>query len=286
MAIQSTITLNNGTVIPQIGLGVFRTPDGDTTVNAVQTALENGYRHIDTAMIYRNETSVGEGIRRSGVPRGDLFVTTKLWISDASCEGAKRGFQASMDRLGLDYLDLYLIHQPLGDYYGAWRAMTELCREGKIRAIGVCSFYPDRLADLIAFQDMPPAVNQVECNMFFQQHKAQDYMKSKGVQMESWAPFAEGHNDLFHNETLAAIGAKYGKSVAQVVLRWQLQRGIVCIPKSTKKERMEQNFDVFDFTLSQEDMAAIAALDTGVSSFFDHRDPAVVEMLAGLVRKV
>ena len=184
------------------------------------------------------------------------------------------------------YLDLYLIHQPLGDYYGAWRAMTELCKEGKIRAIGVCSFYPDRLADLIAFNEMPPAVNQVECNVFFQQQKAQEYMKSKGVQMQSWAPFAEGHNDLFHNETLAAIGAKYGKSVAQVVLRWQLQRGIVCIPKSTKKERMEQNFDVFDFTLSDQDMAAIAALDTGVSSFFDHRDPAVVEMLAGLVRKV
>ena len=191
-----------------------------------------------------------------------------------------------MRRLGLDYLDLYLIHQPLSDYYGAWRAMTELCKEGKIRAIGVCSFYPDRLADLIAFNEMPPAVNQVECNVFFQQHKAQEYMQSKGVQMQSWAPFAEGHNDLFHNETLTAIGAKYHKSVAQVVLRWQLQRGIVCIPKSTKKERMEQNFDVFDFTLSQEDMAAIAALDTGVSSFFDHRDPAVVEMLAGLVRKV
>ena len=184
------------------------------------------------------------------------------------------------------YLDLYLIHQPLGDYYGAWRAMTELCKEGRVRAIGVCSFYPDRLADLIAFQDMPPAVNQVECNVFFQQHKAQDYMKSRGVQMQSWAPFAEGHNDLFHNETLTAIGARYGKSVAQVVLRWQLQRGIVCIPKSTKRERMEQNFDVFDFTLSDQDMAAIAALDTGVSSFFDHRDPAVVEMLAGLARNV
>ena len=184
------------------------------------------------------------------------------------------------------YLDLYLIHQPLGDYYGAWRAMTELCKEGRVRAIGVCSFYPDRLADLIAFNEMPPAVNQVECNVFFQQHKAQDYMKPKGVQMQSWAPFAEGHNDLFHNETLTAIGEKYHKSVAQVVLRWQLQRGIVCIPKSTKRERMAQNFDVFDFTLSQADMDAIAALDTGVSSFFDHRDPAVVEMLAGLVRKV
>ena len=245
-----------------------------------------GYRLIDTAASYGNEEAAGKAVRECGVPREELFITTKLWISDASYEGAKRGFQASMERLGLDYLDLYLIHQPLGDYYGAWRAMTELCQAGRIRAIGVCSFYPDRLADLIAFNEMPPAVNQVGCNVFFQQHKAQDYMKSRGVQMQSWAPFAEGHNDLFHNETLAAIGARYGKSVAQVVLRWQLQRGIVCIPKSTKKERMEQNFDVFDFTLSDADMAAIAGLDTGTSSFFDHRDPAVVEMLAGLVRNV
>ena len=220
------------------------------------------------------------------MPREELFVTTKLWVSDTSYEGAKRGFAASMERLGLDYLDLYLIHQPLNDYYGAWRAMTELCREGKIRAIGVCSFYPDRLADLIAFNEVAPAVNQVECNIFFQQEKAQEYMKSKGVQMQSWAPFAEGHNDLFHNPTLTAIGEKYGRSVAQVVLRWQLQRGIVCIPKSTKKERMEQNFNVFGFALTDEDMAAIAALDTNTSSFFDHRDPAVVEMLSGLSRKV
>ena len=218
--------------------------------------------------------------------REDLFITTKLWISDTSYEGAKAAFQKSLARLGLDYLDLYLIHQPLNDYYGAWRAMTELWGEGRIGAIGVCSFYPDRLADLVAFNEMPPAVNQVECNVFFQQRKAQDYMQSKGVQMQSWAPFAEGRNDLSHNETLTAIGKKHNKSVAQVVLRWQLQRGIVCIPKSTKRERMEQNFDVLDFALSQEDMAAIAALDTGVSSFFDHRDPAVVEMLAGLVRRV
>ena len=250
------VTLNNGVKMPQLGFGTYQIKDPAQCERAVRDAIDVGYRLIDTAASYGND------------------------------EGAKRGFQASMDRLGLDYLDLYLIHQPLGDYYGAWQAMTELCKEGKIRAIGVCSFYPDRLADLIAFQDMPPAVNQAECNVFFQQHKAQDYMKSKGVQMQSWAPFAEGHNDLFHNETLAAIGAKYGKSVAQVVLRWQLQRGIVCIPKSTKRERMEQNFDVFDFTLSDQDMAAIAALDTGVSSFFDHRDPAVVEMLASLVRKV
>ena len=252
----------------------------------MRDAIDVGYRLIDTAASYGNEEAVGKAVRECGVPREELFITTKLWVSDTSYEGAKRGFAASMERLGLDYLDLYLIHQPLNDYYGAWRAMTELYREGKIRAIGVCSFYPDRLADLIAFNEVAPAVNQVECNIFFQQEKAQEYMKSKGVQMQSWAPFAEGHNDLFHDPTLTAIGEKYGKSVAQVVLRWQLQRGIVCIPKSTKKERMEQNFNVFGFTLTDEDMAAIAALDTNTSSFFDHRDPAVVEMLSGLSRKV
>lgn len=280
------VTLNNGVGMPVLGFGTYQIKDPAVCEQAVRDAIDVGYRMIDTAASYGNEEAVGRAIQSCGVPRDRLFITTKLWISDASYEGAMRSFEASMQRLGLDYLDLYLIHQPLGDYYGAWRAMTELCKEGRVRAIGVCSFYPDRLADLIAFNEMPPAVNQVECNVFFQQHKAQDYMKSKGVQMQSWAPFAEGHNDLFHNETLTAIGEKYHKSVAQVVLRWQLQRGIVCIPKSTKRERMAQNFDVFDFTLSQEDMAAIAALDTGVSSFFDHRDPAVVEMLAGLVRKV
>ena len=280
------VTLNNGVKMPQLGFGVFQIKDPAECEQAVLDAIDTGYRLIDTAASYGNEEAVGRAVRKCGVPREELFITTKLWISDTSYERAKRGFQASMERLCLDYLDLYLIHQPLNDYYGAWRAMTELCEEGRIRAIGVCSFYPDRLADLIAFNEMPPAVNQVECNVFFQQHKAQEYMESKGVQMQSWAPFAEGHNDMFHNETLMAIGAKYHKSVAQVVLRWQLQRGIVCIPKSTKKERMEQNFDVFGFTLSKEDMEAIAALDTGVSSFFDHRDPAVVEMLAGLVRNV
>lgn len=280
------VTLNNGVGMPVLGFGTYQIKDPAVCEQAVRDAIDVGYRMIDTAASYGNEEVVGRAIQSCGVPRDRLFITTKLWISDASYQGAMRGFEASMQRLGLDYLDLYLIHQPLGDYYGAWRAMTELCRAGRIRAIGVCSFYPDRLADLIAFNEMPPAVNQVECNVFFQQQAAQDYMKSKGVQMQSWAPFAEGHNDLFHNETLAAIGARYGKSVAQVVLRWQLQRGIVCIPKSVKKERMQQNFDVFDFTLSEEDMAAIAAMDTGVSSFFDHRDPAVVEMLAGLVRKV
>ena len=280
------VTLNNGVKIPQLGFGTYQIKDPAACERAVLDAIDVGYRLIDTAASYGNEEAVGRAVKACSVPREDLFITTKLWISDTSYEGARRGFENSMRRLGLDYLDLYLIHQPLNDYYGAWRAMTELCQEGKIRAIGVCSFYPDRLADLIAFNEMPPAVNQVECNVFFQQQRAQDYMKAKGIQMQSWAPFAEGHNDLFHHPTLTAIGEKYGKSVAQIVLRWQLQRGIVCIPKSTKKERMAQNFDVFNFTLSEEDLAAIAALDTGVSSFFDHRDPAVVEMLAGLARTV
>lgn len=229
---------------------------------------------------------MGHAIRKCGVPREELFITTKLWISDTSYEGAKKAFQKSLDKLGLDYMDLYLIHQPLNDYYGAWRAMEELYKEGKIRAIGVCSVYPDRLADLLSFNEVAPAVNQVEANVFFQQNESQKYMQSRGVVMEGWAPFAEGKNDLFHNEVLARIGEKHGKSVAQVVLRWLLQRGIVCIPKSVKKERMEQNFDVFDFTLDGEDLAQIAALDTGMSCFFDHHDPAVVENLAGLVRNV
>ena len=285
MILMEFATLNNGVQMPMAGIGTFLLSP-DEAEASVLSALQCGYRLIDTAASYGNEEAVGKAVKACGVPREDLFLTTKLWISDTSYEGAKAAFQKSLDRLGLDYLDLYLIHQPLNDYYGAWRAMTELYREGKIRAIGVCSFYPDRLADLIAFNEVAPAVNQVECNIFFQQEKAQEYMKSKGVQMQSWAPFAEGHNDLFHDPTLTAIGEKYGKSVAQVVLRWQFQRGIVCIPKSTKKERMEQNFNVFGFALTDEDMAAIAALDTNTSSFFDHRDPAVVEMLSGLSRQV
>ena len=280
------VTLNNGVKLPKLGFGVYQIKDPVQCEQAVKDAVSVGYRLIDTAASYGNEEAVGRAIRSCGVPREELFITTKLWISDTTYEGAKRGFARSMEKLGLDYLDLYLIHQPLNDYYGAWRAMTELYREGKIRAIGVCSFYPDRLADLIAFNDVAPAVNQVEANVFFQQTEAQKYMQSKGVQMEGWAPFAEGKNNLFGNETLKNIGEKYGKSVAQVVLRWLLQRGIVCIPKSTKREQMEQNFDVFDFVLDEEDMAQIAGLDTGTSAFFNHRDPAVVENLAGLVRRL
>ena len=280
------VTLNNGVKMPQLGFGVYQIKDPAECEQAELDDISTGYRLIDTAASYGNEEAVGRALKKCGVPREELFITTKLWISDTSYEKARAAFQKSLDKLGLEYLDLYLIHQPLNDYYGAWRAMEELYREGKVRAIGVCSFYPDRLADLIAFNEVAPAVNQVEANVFFQQQEAQKYMQSKGVVMEGWAPFAEGKNDLFHNETLRKIGDKHGKSIAQTVLRWLLQRGIVCIPKSVRKERMEQNFDVFDFQLDAEDMAQIAALDTGASCFFNHRDPAVVENLAGLVRNV
>ena len=280
------VTLNNGVKMPRLGFGVYQIRDAAQCEQAVLDAVSVGYRMIDTAASYGNEEAVGKAVRNCDISREELFITTKLWISDTSYEKAKRAFQKSLDRLDLDYLDLYLIHQPLNDYYGAWRAMEELYREGKIRAIGVCSFYPDRLADLIAFNDVVPAVNQVEANVFFQQQDSQKYMESKGVTMEGWAPFAEGQNGLFQNETLQGIGCKYGKSVAQVVLRWLIQRGVVCIPKSVKRERMEENFQVFDFALSEEDMAVIAAMDTGKSCFFVHRDPAVVDHLAGLVRNV
>lgn len=275
------VTLNNGITMPQLGFGVFQIPE-DQTEQVVRDAVDAGFRLFDTAAAYGNEEALGRALATCGVPRDELFITTKLWLTDASYDGAKRAFAESMKKLGLDYLDLYLIHQPLNDYYGAWRVMEDLYKEGVIRAIGVANFYPDRLADLIAFNEVTPAVNQVECNVYFQQEKAQAYMKSKGVQMESWAPFAEGKNDLFGNKTLQAIGEKYGKTVAQVVLRWQLQRGIVCIPKTVKPERMAQNMDVFDFTLSDEDIKAIESLDTGVSQFFDHRTPEAVEMLAHL----
>lgn len=275
------VTLNNGITMPQLGFGVFQIPE-DQTEQVVRDAVDAGFRLFDTAAAYGNEEALGRALATCGVPRDELFITTKLWLTDASYDGAKRAFAESMKKLGLDYLDLYLIHQPLNDYYGAWRAMEDLYKEGVIRAIGVANFYPDRLADLIAFNEVTPAVNQVECNVYFQQEKAEAYMKSKGVQMESWAPFAEGKNDLFGNKTLQAIGGKYGKTVAQVVLRWQLQRGIVCIPKTVKPERMAQNMDVFDFTLSDEDIKAIESLDTGVSQFFDHRTPEAVEMLAHL----
>lgn len=278
------VMLNNGVKMPKLGFGVFQIADQAQCKQAVLDAISVGYRLIDTAASYGNEEAVGAAIHCCGVPREELFITTKLWITDVSYEGAKRGFEHSLERLGLEYLDLYLIHQPMNDIYGAWRAMEELYTEGVIRAIGVSNFYPDRLADLIAFNEVAPAVNQVEVNPFFQQEEAHQYMTGKGVQMECWAPFAEGKGGLFQNAVLTEIGAQYKKSVAQVVLRWLLQRDIVCIPKTVQKGRMRENFDVFDFTLSAEDMERIAMLDTNTSSFFDHRTSTAVERLASFVR--
>ena len=274
-------TLSNGVKIPCIGYGTWQTPD-DVAAQSVQCALQNGYRHIDTAAAYGNEKSVGEGIRRSGVKREDIFVTTKHWIDMRGYEKTIQAFETSLMALGLDYLDLYLIHQPYGDVYGSWRAMEELYREGRIRAIGVSNFYPDRLQDLILHNEVAPAVNQVETHPFHQQTAAAEFMRTKGVQIESWAPFAEGKNGLFSNEVLLAVAARYKKTVAQVVLRWLIQRGVVCIPKSVHAERIAENFDVFGFALDAEDMAVIASLDRPESSFLDHRDPETVEWLSNL----
>lgn len=273
------VTLNNGVVMPILGFGVYQIEDAAICEQAVSDALAAGYRLIDTAAAYLNEEAVGCAIKKSGIPRKELFITTKLWIQDAGYESTKKAFQKSLDRLGLDYLDLYLIHQPFNDYYGAWRAMEELYKEDKIRAIGICNFMPDRLVDLIDHNEIVPAVNQVETNPFCQRVDDQKLMQEKGVQIESWAPFAEGHNNLFQNETLMSIGEKYNKSLAQVVLRWLIQRGVVCIPKSTHKERIVENFSVFDFELTAEDMAQIAALDTKQSCFFSHYDPKIVSWL-------
>lgn len=273
-----TKILNNGVEMPILGFGVYQV-DEAICEQCVYDALMAGYRSIDTAAAYMNERAVGRALRRSGIPRGELFITTKLWVQDAGYESAKRAFAASLERLQLDYLDLYLIHQPFGDVYGAWRAMEELYREGKVRAIGVSNFEPDRLVDLIIHNEVVPAVDQVETHPFCQQAEAVGVMAGYGVQPESWAPFAEGRNGLFGNEVLAGLAARYGKSVAQVVLRWLTQRGIVVIPKSVRKERMAENIDIFDFTLSPGDMAQIAALDMKRSSFLSHRDPETVKWL-------
>ena len=280
--IMQKVKLNNGIEMPILGFGVYQIEDQVLCEQCVYDAIEAGYRSIDTAAAYGNEEAVGRAIKRSGVPREDLFITTKLWISDAGYDKAKKAFEASMKRLQLDYLDLYLIHQPFNDYYGAWRAMEELYKEGSIRSIGVSNFMPDRLVDLILHNEITPAVNQVETNPFYQQIEAEAFMQDKGVQIESWAPFAEGKNNMFQNETLAAIAGKYGKSIAQVILRWLIQRNIVVIPKSIRKERIIENFNVFDFELTKEDMEKIAALDTHTSCFFSHRDPKMVEWLSGL----
>lgn len=277
----SKVTLNNGVEIPILGFGVFQITDPAECERAVRDAIEVGYRHIDTAASYRNEESVGRAIKQCGVPREELFITTKLWIQRNGYEGAKRAFENSLRRLQLDYVDLYLIHQPYGDVYGEWRAMEELYRQGKIRAIGVSNFYPDRIMDLIMNNEVVPAVNQIEVNPFHQQIETQKFLLENGVQVEAWAPFAEGRNNIFQNELLVSLAAKHNKTVAQVILRWLVQRGIIALAKTTRKERMLENFNVFDFELSEEDMTAITALDTKTSSFFDHRNPEMVKWLCG-----
>ena len=274
------VTLNNGLEMPILGFGVFQVPDLEECERSVLEAIETGYRLLDTAASYGNEEAVGKAIGKSGVARSELFITTKLWVQDASYEGAKSAFQRSMDKLGLDYLDLYLIHQPYGDVYGAWRAMQELYREGRIKAIGVSNFSPDRLMDFLLHNEVAPAVNQIETHPFHQQTEAQQFFQENNVQIEAWGPFAEGRNNIFHNDVLLSIAGKHGKSVAQIILRWLTQRGVAAIPKSVRKERMAENFSVFDFELSAEDMSAIAALDSKQSSFFDHRDPAMVKAIS------
>ncbi|ULQ60439.1 aldo/keto reductase [Brucepastera parasyntrophica] len=273
------VTLHNGVKMPVLGFGVYQIEDAAQCEQAVYDALMAGYRSIDTAAAYMNETAVGKAIKRSGIPRDELFITTKLWIQDQGYDKAKKAFAKSLTKLELDYLDLYLIHQPFGDYYGSWRAMEELYREGSIRAIGVSNFYPDRLVDLIAHNEIAPMVNQVETHPFNQQIESSKLMKENRVQIESWGPFAEGKNNIFTNEALSAIGAKYNKSVAQVILRWLIQRNVVAIPKSVHKERIIENFSVFDFELTREDMEKIAALDTGESLFFSHQNPEMVKWL-------
>lgn len=273
------VTLNNGLQMPSLGFGVFQVPDPAECERSVRDAIDVGYRLLDTATSYGNEEAVGAAIKAHGIDRGELFVTTKLWVEDASYEGAKAAFERSINKLGLDYLDLWLIHQPYGDVYGAWRAMEELHRAGRVRAIGVSNFYPDRLVDFVLHNEIKPAVNQIEIHPFHQQDDAQKVLEEHKVQPEAWGPFAEGKNGLFSNDVLQSIAQKHGKSIAQVVLRWLNQRGIVAIPKSVRKERMAENFAIFDFQLDSDDLATIATLDQKASSFFDHRDPAMVKWL-------
>lgn len=278
------VELNNGVKMPILGYGVFQIADQEECERCVLDAIEVGYRLIDTAQGYGNEEAVGKAIKKCGVPREELFITTKIWIANAGYENAKKSIEESLKKLQLDYLDLILIHQPFNDYYGTYRAMEELHKEGKLKSIGVSNFYPDRLIDLVKFNEVVPAVNQVETHVFNQQVKAQEVMKKYGVQIQAWAPFAEGKNNLFSNETLKVIGDTYNKSIAQVALRYLIQRGVSVLPKSVSKERMVQNIDVFDFELTKADMDLIAALDKGESLFFSHYDPQTVEYLTGLVR--
>ncbi|RYZ07583.1 MAG: aldo/keto reductase [Myxococcales bacterium] len=271
--------LNNGVEMPLLGFGVFQVPDQAECQRSVLEALRVGYRLIDTAAAYQNEQAVGHAIRESGVPRSEVFVTTKLWVEDAGYEKTKRAFDRSMQRLGLDVLDLYLIHQPYGDVHGSWRAMQELLREGRARAIGVSNFHPDRVMDLMVHNEIKPAVNQIETHPFHQQVEAQQFLRESGILHQSWGPFAEGKRDIFKNELLGSIATRHGKTIAQVILRWLLQRGIVSIPKSVRKERIAENFDIFDFELRADEMLIIPSLDTKTSSFFDHRDPKMVKRL-------
>ena len=274
-----TVKLNNGVEVPILGFGVFQITDSAECERSVIDAIQTGYSHIDTAASYQNEEAVGRGIKQSGVARDKLFITTKLWIQSNGYEGTRKAFENSLKRLQLDYVDLYLIHQPFGDVYGEWRAMEELYQQGKVRAIGVSNFLPDRIMDLMIHNKITPAVNQIEVNPFQQQIDTQKFLQDNRVQVEAWAPFAEGKNNIFKNECLLSIAAQYNKSVAQVILRWLVQRGIIALAKSTRKDRMIENICVFDFELSVEEMAAITTLDTKTSSFFDHRNPEMVKWL-------
>jgi 2,5-diketo-D-gluconate reductase A len=274
------VTLNNGIQMPIVGFGVFQIPDPEECERSVVDAIEAGYRLIDTAASYMNEEAVGKGLLHSAMRRESLFVTSKLWVQDTGYERTLRAIDKSLRRLQLDYLDLYLIHQPFGDVHGSWRAMEEAYKAGKLRAIGLSNFHSDRLMDIKVFNEVAPMVNQVEVNPFHQQAESVAFMRDNGVQAEAWAPFAEGRNNLFHNEALVSIGHKYGKSVGQVILRWLVQREIVVLAKTVRKERMAENVNIFDFQLNDSDMARIAALETGTSSFFSHRDPAIVKWMS------
>ena len=271
------IQLNNGVKMPILGFGVYQITDLEECEKAVSEAIDVGYRLIDTAQAYSNETAVGNAIKKSGIPRKEFFITTKVWISNSGYGNAKKSLDESLENLQTDYIDLVLIHQPFGDYYGTYRALEDYYKEGKIKAIGVSNFYPDRLIDLLSFNEIVPAVNQVETHPFNQQIEAHGIMEKYGVQINSWAPFCEGMDNIFENEVLKEIGEKHDKTVAQVILRWLIQRSVVVIPKSVHKERIEENFDVFDFELSEEDMETIKSLDCGESKFFSHYDPEIVE---------